>query len=291
MPGTTAVSELNPFEHSNLLTAERGRLLARTAETLAEHMEEMLSHRLSDCTVRSETIEQIMLPEPFDNDSDLAILKSEMNLGHGSISTDLKLAMPIVAVLLGGAGDPPAETRALTRVEAGVMDLLLSPITTLAAGLFDLGPMVVANHVASAAVAPEVAVEPALMFPFHLTVGSLEGTLSVLLSGGLLQPFIEKLDRRLAGRTARKEAPDVGIVHTVQHVPVEVIVGFDLLHVPAGQLADLKVGDVLRTGQLVSKSLVARVGAEQIFNVRAAQRGQRLVAELTSPLMRETGVT
>ncbi|MEL6984477.1 MAG: FliM/FliN family flagellar motor C-terminal domain-containing protein, partial [Actinomycetota bacterium] len=61
----------------------------------------------------------------------------------------------------------------------------------------------------------------------------------------------------------------------------ELIAGFEPLQVPARQLADLQIGDVIRTRQSVSRPLVARVGGERLFHIRAAQRGQRLVAELT----------
>ncbi|MEL7156772.1 MAG: FliM/FliN family flagellar motor switch protein, partial [Actinomycetota bacterium] len=76
----------------------------------------------------------------------------------------------------------------------------------------------------------------------------------------------------------------------VRYVPVELIVGFDSIRVPARILADLQEGDVLRTGQLISQSLVARVGTERVFSVRAAQQGQRLVAEVTGRIASKEGV-
>lgn len=104
----------------------------------------------------------------------------------------------------------------------------------------------------------------------------------VAMSASQLQTYSEEVDRRIAGLLASKDdEPNPQIMRAVQPVVVELIAGFEPLQVPARQLADLQIGDVIRTRQSISRPLIARVGGERLFHIRAAQRGQRLVAELT----------
>jgi flagellar motor switch protein FliM len=287
---TSAVSELNPFQQSRLLTSERTQLFTRTAETLAERLEDELSRWLSDSTVRLEPVEQVVISDLAKPDTDLAIVKSNYHLSHGVIATDLKLALSIVAVLCGGIGQPPPEVRPLSRLEMGVFDLVLQPVVNLTTELFEVGPCELGTHVTNASGLPDSQPEPAIAIPLLLSVANIEGCLTIGLTAGQLQAYSEELDRRIAGRMATKNnVRNVQIVRAVRPVPVDLIVGFDLMQVPAGQLAGLQIGDVLRTQQSVSKSLVARVGSERIFYVRAAQRGQRLVAELIGRVGAEKG--
>jgi flagellar motor switch protein FliM len=206
------------------------------------------------------------------------------------IATDLHLALSIVATLCGGVGQPPPDVRPLSRLEMGVFDLVLHPVLSLASRLFEVGDCEIGTHVANGSGLPDGQPEPTIAIPLQLTTGSIEGEVTIGFTASQLQAYLEELDRRIAGRVATKQGrPNVQIVRAVRPVPVDMIVGFDLLQVPAGQLASLRLGDVLLTKQLVSKSLVARVGSERIFTVRAAQRGQRLVAEIIGRIGGEKG--
>jgi flagellar motor switch protein FliM len=207
------------------------------------------------------------------------------------IVTDLALALSMVSMLCGGPSQPSTtDIRPLSRLEMGVIDLLLNPLIDLTAQAFDIGPVELGMHVSTAAALPESQPEPALAVPLDVVVGPVEGQMTLCLTLGQLQSYSEELDRRAAGRTGiASTTPNWLTIRAVRPVEVELVVGFEPLRVPAGMLAGLQVGDVLRTRQSVSRSLVARIGTERIFNVRAAQRGQRLVAELVSPVDLEGG--
>jgi flagellar motor switch protein FliM len=278
----TTVSELNPFRQTRLLTTERAQLFTRTAETLAERLGDEVGRWLPDATVQPGQVEQTTIVEMAKPETDLAVVKSSFHLSYGIIATDLNLALSIVATLCGGVGQPPPEVlRPLSRLEMGVFDLVLTPMLDQATRLFEVGDCEIGNHVANVLGLPDTQHEPIIAVPLQLTVGSIEGHVTVGFTASQLQVYLEELDRRIAGRLASKQdTPSIQIVRAVKPVPVDMVVGFELLDVPAGQLANLQIGDVLLTKQLMSKSLVARVGSERIFNVRAAQRGQRLVAEI-----------
>lgn len=282
MTDTSAPSGDNPFQQGRLLSSERAQLFNRTAESLAERFEDDLGRWLSDVSVKAGAVEQMNHIDLADGTNDLAITKSMYKMTHGVIATDLVLALSIVAMLCGGAANPLPEGRPLSRLEMGVLDLVLQPLLEWAVALFDLGSTELGHHVSTAAALPDSQPEPAVAVSLEITVGEVEGKVVVAMSATQLQDYSEDVDRRIAGLSAaRSDRPNAQVIRAVQPVVVELIAGFEPLQVPAGQLADLQVGDVIRTRQSISRPLIARVGDERLFNIRPAQRGQRLVAELT----------
>ena len=279
---TSLAADANPFQQARLLTNERAQLFGRTAETLAERFEDELSRWLSDASVSSGTVEQIRLVELATGENDLAIIKSSYQMTHGIIASDLTLALSVVAMLCGGVANPPPAQRPLSRLEMGVYDLVLQPLINLAMDLYRIGSTELGPHLTSASALPDSQPEPAIAIPLHITAGGIEGDIILGLSATQLQTYSEDLDRRIAGQLAsRRDEPNVQIIRAVQPVVVELIAGFEPMQVPARQLVGLQVGDVIRTRQSITRPLIARVGNERLFHIRAAQRGQRLVAELT----------
>jgi flagellar motor switch protein FliM len=213
---------------------------------------------------------------------DVAVVRSLYQVSHGVVVSDLGLALGVVGLLCGGGGEVEVVSRPLSRLEMGVFDLVLQPLVDLAVGLFGLDAVELGGHVSSVSGLPGAQAEPVVGVPFHLRVSGIEGVVTLGLSASQLQSYSEELDRRVAGQLAsRAGVPLPGVVRAVAPVEVELVVGFELLAVPAWELVGLRVGDVLRTNQSVSRPLVARIGGEQLFHIRPAQHGRRLVAELT----------
>ena len=283
----------SPFGDVRLLTAERVGLFTRTAESLAGLFGEELGRWLGDVSVVAGQVEQTTLVDLAGGDDggggvDLAVVKSLFQVSYGVVATSLDLALGVVALLCGGVVSPAPEVRVLSRLEMGVFDLVLAPLVDLASSLFLLDGVELSGHVGSASGLPGGQVEPVVGVPFHVSVGGVSGVVTLGLSGSQLQAYSEELDRRIAGQLAAKsDAPSAEVVRAVAPVGVELVVGFEVLAVPARQLVGLRVGDVLRTRQSVTRPLVARVGGERLFHVRPAQHGQRLVAELTASVPRD----
>jgi flagellar motor switch protein FliM len=281
---TGAPSGANPFQQARLLTSERAQLFNRTAETLAERFEDELGRWLSDASVTAETVEQVDLMQlAAAGTADLAVIKSQYQMTYGVIASDLVLALSVVAMLCGGVANPPPAERPLSRLEMGVYDLVLRPLLDLTVELFAIGPTELGPHVVTAAALPDTQPEPAIAVHLAIGAGGAEGKIILAMSATQLQEYSEDVDRRIAGLMAsRSDEPNAQIIRAVQPVMIELIAGFEPMQVSARQLADLQVGDVIRTRQSISRPLIARVGGERLFQIRAAQRGQRLVAELTA---------
>ncbi len=283
MTDTSAAASANPFQQSRLLTTERAQLFNRTAESLAERYEDELSRWLSDVTITAASVEQLDLLDLATGENDLAVIKSQYQMTHGIIASNLSLALSVVAMLCGGVADPPPDVRPLSRLEMGVYDLVLQPLLDIAIELFEIGPTELGPHASNASGLPDAQPEPAIAVPLTVAIGDSEGAMTIAMSASQLQEYSEEADRRIAGLLASKtDEPNPRVVRAVQPVVVELIAGFEPMQVPARQLADLQVGDVIRTRQSINRPLIARVGAERLFHIRAAQRGQRLVAELTA---------
>ncbi|MEM7273207.1 MAG: FliM/FliN family flagellar motor switch protein [Actinomycetota bacterium] len=282
MADSTPVADNNPFQQARLLTNDRAQMVSRTGEKLAEVFQDELSRWLSDPKVVPGAPEQTTLVDMVTPNTDLVVVKSLYQTTYGLITIDQQLALGMVAVLCGGLAQPAPDTRPLSRLETGVIDLLLQPLLAISIELFELEPAELGAHFATASALPHHQPDPVIMVPLTVTVSGIEGTVTVGLTATMLQRYSEEMDRRIAGQiAAKRDEPNVQIVRAVQPVTVELIAGFEPLQVPARQLVGLQVGDVLRTRQSITRPLVARVGGERLFQIRAAQEGQRLVAELT----------
>ncbi|MEM7339736.1 MAG: FliM/FliN family flagellar motor switch protein [Actinomycetota bacterium] len=278
-------TERNPFRQTRLLTAERSQTFNQTAEQLRERIASVLSKWLSEASVEAGPVEQVDLVDVATSDRDIAIIRPANHLDYGLIVTDLSLALPLTAILCGGPSQPEDELRALSRIEICVYDLILESTLELATDELNVGPASIGGHVAHAAALPPPPDEPSLALPFTITVGSTSGDLVFAFTAAHLQDFTEALDAQIAGRIgARETGPNNQIVQALVPVPVEIVVGFEPTQISTRRLAELDVGDVLHTGRSLASNLVARIGDESIFHVRAAQQGQRLVAEILGPV-------
>ena len=278
VPGSGAM-----FHDVRVLTSDRTTLFERTAALLAEKLQEELGRWVGEAIVQFEPLYQTSGFEHLELDRcDLAVFRSQFSPGFGLVATDLSLSMALISVLCGGTGGEPAEVRPLTRLEIGVVDLVLQPVVGLAVELFELGSWELTSHLSAASGLPHAAPgEAVVAVPLHLAAAGVEGTMRVVMTSTQLQTYIEGLDRRIAGQYATRTEPCVEIVRAVRPVPVELVAGFEPMRVPAAELAGLQVGDVIRTRQSVSRPLIARVGDERLFHFRPGQRGQRLIAEVT----------
>ncbi len=93
---------------------------------------------------------------------------------------------------------------------------------------------------------------------------------------------MEIIDRQINGQRRNESPIGSAAAAALQRVVVPVVVGFAGIRVPAMDMANLHPGDVLRTGQSLGRQLVASVGNQPVFTVKAGQRGERLVAEVLS---------
>ncbi len=279
------------FGVSRLLSVDRLVFFGRVVEVLAERFGEELGRWVGEVeVVPGELVEVGGFVELGVEGRDLAVIRPPLGGGFGLVCSDLGLALSVVELLCGGSGKAVVVDRPLSRLEVGVFDLVLSPLVGLVVELFELGGCEVVGHVSGLSAVGDVA-GPLVGVSLRVRVGEVEGLVVVGLPAGLLGGFVADVDRRIAGEVAAVSdgGPCVEIVRAVRPVSVELVAGFDLLRVPAGELVGLRVGDVIRMGQSVGRPLVGRVGEQRLFQLRPGARGQRLVAEVTGHLSSPLG--
>ena len=194
---------------------------------------------------------------------------------------DTKMALSIVTLMMGGSGDP-GEARPLTPLEAGLLaDLAMTMFDQFARELH-LGPVrFKANHSDQSTMRDGVA-EILMSFSLNLQGSKASGGCQLAISPLSLQSHMEIIDRQINGQRRNESPIGSAAAAALQPVVVPVVVGFAGIRVPAMDMANLHPGDVLRTGQSLGRQLVASVGNQPVFTVKAGQRGDRLVAEVLS---------
>ncbi|MGH1504198.1 MAG: FliM/FliN family flagellar motor switch protein [Acidimicrobiales bacterium] len=265
---------------SRRLTPDRIAQFQRSADALAAAIEEEFSSWLAEVSVKAEPVQEVHLEDLTGggDDREIIVIEAREQMSHGLVVVDRGLSLHAVVMLCGGSPTDD-EPRPLTRLEAGVLDVLFHPALALAADAFRIGDCRIVGHVSDAFPLPDLPDESAIALPMRVHHGQTEGSLTLCFTSGQLQEYTEAIDRRLAGQAngrRRNEATE----RAVLPVPVDVVVGFDRVRMSTGQVADLEVGDVIRIGQQLGEELEARVGGENMFTVRPGQLGTRLVAEI-----------
>lgn len=278
-PEQEASTTRSVFE-SRRLTPDRIAQFQRSADALAAAIEEEFSSWLAEVSVKAEPVKEVHL-EDLTTDGEareVVVIEAREQLSSSLLVMDLGLSLSIVVLLCGGAPTED-EPRALTRLEAGVLDVLFQPALDLAAEAFRVGECRILGHVSDAFPLPDLPDESAVALPMRVHHGQAEGSLMICFTSGQLQEYTEAIDRRLAGQ-AGDRARNAATERAVLPVPVDVVVGFEHVRMSTGQVADLEVGDVIRIGQQLGEELDARVGGQSMFTVRPGQLGTRLVAEI-----------
>ncbi len=195
---------------------------------------------------------------------------------------DTKMALSIVTLMMGGNGDPGEEARALTPLEAGLLaDLAMTMFEQFARELH-LGPVRFKAHHSDQSTMRDGVAEILMSFSLNLQGSKASGGCQLAISPLSLQAHMEIIDRQINGQRRNESPIGSAAAAALQPVVVPVVVGFAGIRVPAMDMANLHPGDVLRTGQSLGRQLVASVGNQPVFTVKAGQRGERLVAEVLS---------
>lgn len=274
------------FAGSGRLTRQRARLLQAALDEVAREATDVLRLWVDGLRVKAGDVEQRTVSDLLAGVVDHAVLTLPDRVDQGLLVTELALARSLVLTLLGGRGADDGPDRPLTAIETEVLDLVLVRLLECLASVLSLGPVHLGVHQFD----PDAATafdgrELMLGIPFHLTSDHFAGRVWVVLGAAALQGFLSEHERHQAPHPPTTRPQDRIRTEAVLHgVTVPVVCGFPSLRVPAGELALLQPGDVLRTGQPTGRSLVVTVGGSPLYGARAGHRGQRLVAEIVFTL-------
>ncbi len=198
----------------------------------------------------------------------------------GVLLVELPLALTFITGLLGGAALPCGDPKPLTAVETRVLDLITGPLVnsaaeTLLAGSITLDRVANSGFLASS--------DQTASFGFDFTINGPAGggRLVLQLDTQAMQELSDLIDRRLSrDRQPGQSQISPAAVHALEYVPMQIGVGFGPIQLPAAHIADLRPGDVIRTGQAVGAQPSAFVGQVRLFEGTLGKIENRLVLEI-----------
>lgn len=199
----------------------------------------------------------------------------------GVLLVELPLALTFVTGLLGGAALPSGEPAPLTTVETRVLDLITGPLVNSAAETLLAGAISLDRDANSGFLASS---DQSASFGFDFTINGPAGggRLVLQLDTQALQELSDLIDRRLSrDRQPGHSQISPAAVQALEHVPMQIGVGFGPVQLPAAHIADLRPGDVIRTGAPVGAQPSAFVGQIRLFEGSLGKIEDRLVLEIS----------
>lgn len=274
------------FGRPGRLTRERARLVQQALDEVARQATDALRLWVDGIRVEAGDVEQRTVGDLVSGPVDYAVISLPERAERSLLVTELPLAASLVLALLGGPPRPAPEGRNLTALETEVLDLVLARVLASVTSVLLLGPIDVEMHSSDPQILNFIDErELMLCIPFTVRTEGFSGRLWVVLSSGSFQPFALEQQRRQATRVPANRPSDRRRNEALlQRVTVPVVCGFAPVRVAARELASLQPGDVLRTGQPITRDLVLTVGGSPLFGARPGQRGMRLVGEVVSIL-------
>ncbi|MCP3935850.1 MAG: hypothetical protein GY708_10815 [Actinomycetia bacterium] len=287
-PGT--LIEPFDFRRPSKFSREHMRGFEAVHEVFARRVSSGLSHRLRTVvTVSHFSTDQITyedfqrsMPTP----SVVATIDPKTLPGVVIFEMSLQLALAFVDRVLGGAGDT-APQRGPTEIEAGLIRQLMGPIVD--AFEETLEPVkAVEPEVESIEFNPRLvqAIQPndmVLLLTYSVAMnGGAEGLVSICYPFDTIEPVLDRLDRKVRIQGASADDGAATIEPLVPEVMVPVSFQLRSALIPAGELAVLAPGDVIKTDHRVDEPAVGVVGGDEVLLGRLGRNGRRLAVQISS---------
>ncbi|MGQ0720010.1 MAG: flagellar motor switch protein FliM [Candidatus Eiseniibacteriota bacterium] len=286
--GAARVSGLSyDFSHPDLLSREQTRAIRTLHDGYAQALAKRLSTELlatvtaSVASVNHLTYSEFLtlLPTP----TVLAVVNvPELD---GTIAIDLNpgLAFSFVDRLLGGPGAPLGKTRALSAIEAGLMERVFRRSCQEMSGVwrpimelrFEL-TSIEGNPELARVVSPE---EMVVLISVELAMNDVKGMLNLCLPYVVMEPAIHRLGQGTPmSRGTDRDAREVrgSLSQSLRFCPVGLDVDLGSASLTLRQILDLETGDVLRIGPAAKDGAVAMVqGVPRLVGTPGTHRGRR----------------
>ena len=280
------------------LSDEKIALYHEAAQQIALDAEIAISEWVPGCSVEADPVAEI--------DANTGLFGSDLDRWARSRTTT---SCPSRSQAWPAARSPPNSSSRLRWSAAPLADRperrsSLRPLTSIEVRVFDLIGTAVLNAACRTLLIEGVGLErsrgdgfsasddekPNDLIAFGLGVEVAGERRSIVLGFDMaaLQRFSDVVDSRLTGRRQATPVKPSPLVASALHpVPLHLAVEVGRAELTAREVVELRSGDVIRTRVPVDADLVASAGDTDLFEVRLGQRGNKLVAEIVSPIARE----
>ncbi|HXJ85931.1 MAG TPA: FliM/FliN family flagellar motor switch protein [Candidatus Binatia bacterium] len=206
---------------------------------------------------------------------------------NAALQLDLKVAFPIIDLLLGGEGKSLRETRELSEVEVHILDAV-ARIVCRELGVawqtlsleFNFEQRLDAGE-AQRLMPPE---EKTLSLSFEITMPDVRGGLNLAIPAAVSNALLRKISLDWNQRRLRVSADHrQRLMRRLLDCPFEVELGAGSLRVPVRKVAELSPGSVLRFEQSVTELASLLVSGSEMFKATPARCGAKRAAKLVLP--------
>jgi|APSaa5957512535_1039671.scaffolds.fasta_scaffold43354_2 flagellar motor switch protein FliM len=283
------------FKRPNTVSREKKRSLYKLYEATAHQISREISNYLrTTIQVNLNSIEELSF-EIFKNTCSELMLINTISLaplhGYGCIAMDMGVCFSIVEKAFGGSGKTQNEIRKLTDTEIAILDNIMELITDKFAGswkLYDdmkwrssdstMEPRYL-NFVSDA--------EVVLLIAFTVNLEHSFGELKLCLPVSSMDKILGKLinNNTLNTKTgdSTKESTE-SLEKLVQNIKVVVAGVLDETNIPVRDIANLKVGDVLKLDSNITNNLKVSVEGTKKFYGRLGLYNSKKSIQITGTI-------
>ena len=276
------------FRSAGRLSNENARALTAIHEICARNLAGSLSNYVgTNLTVKLLGLDQVPVNDFVAGIAPLSYIAAAPLTTVSSsliLVCDIKLAFPIIDLLLGGTGVPANEPREFSEIEDEIMQDLMSLIARQTGTAWHLSetPMSAALRIEPDALQGVFPVnEKVILVKFEMECASIIGTFQLIFPGSLVN-FLVKQSK--VGQPQKKSAlrffPTANIRERI--LDCDVIVAADLpsIRVSVRDLVGLQLGSVLKLRAPVRMPGMLTVGGREIFEAAPVRNGAQKAAQV-----------
>jgi flagellar motor switch protein FliM len=277
------------FRQSERLATAHVRSVTALNENFARNLARALAAYLRvsmECALVS--VEQVPYREFLSRVPELsyvATVVASTDQSSALMQMDLEVAFPIIDLLLGGEGKPEPKLRELTEIEEqvleGVVRILCHELTPAWQPLGVSFEFQQREQFANLnkLMAPE---ERTLAVAFEITMPELRGKMNLVFPGLLSNTLIRRLARDWEYQRPRPASGTGRMRELVMDCEFNLELSFRDLIVPAAELSNMVIGQVLPLRRPVENAATAIVGDVPMFTGRAARNGVKRAAQIVA---------
>jgi flagellar motor switch protein FliM len=214
----------------------------------------------------------------------LASCRLDPTGAYAALQLDLKVAFPIIDVLLGGEGRGMAEARDLTEIEEGILEGVARIICRELGAAWQALALEVGFEermepgVAQRLMPPE---EKILSLSFEVTMPDVRGGLNLAFPATVSNALLRKISADWSNRRSRAATDSrQRLMRRLMDCPLEVELAASDARLPVGALAQLAPGSILAFNRRASEPASLLIAGVETYRARPARCGAARAARL-----------
>ena len=283
------------FKRPNKFNRDHARSLQLVGETFARQFTTVLSTTVrTNASMTFRDVGQLTYEEhirDIPSPTYLAMITTEPLAGLSLLHVPLAVMMTIIDRLLGGTGNGTLPNRPLTDIELALaqnlMARLLRELALAFESLVAIEPVLAHQESNPQFTQIAAANDTVVVLSFEMKVASSSGVLSICIPFALIQPVLDGAAGGFA-RTGRSdvdtEAVGKALRASLDTSKLSVTVRFNQIELLAGDIVDLRPGDIVPLTHPIDAPLFVTIGNVARFEAKPGRRGRRLACVVVDEL-------